>query len=201
MSETIAFRGTGLKHGDYAHVACDDLDRAAVERLLASWFAWLGDQARITIAPAGETLPAELRVRRWKTRRDLVLFRWRNADETRESFDRVRESFEADHARFDLELTPKTKQPRALVIALDADDVFSPAGAVGLANRAFAAAGFPACARYDLACSGPVSRRITRPAPLIPQTRGYRVGSSIGRVLGRSIWWIRRFASWGRGRD
>jgi hypothetical protein len=201
MSETIAFRGTGMMHGGYAHVACDDLDRAAVELLLASWFAWLGDHSRITIAPAGEAQSAELRIRRWKTRRDLVLFRWRNADETRESFNRVHESFEADHARFEIEQTPKTKKPRALVITLDADDVFSPAGAVGLANRAFAAAGLAGWTRYDLTCAGPVLRKGTRPCPLIPQTRGYQFGNSIGRVIGRGIWWIRRAVEWGRGRD
>jgi hypothetical protein len=205
MSEIIAYRGRGLMHGGYAQLACDDLDRATVELLLASWFAWLGDRAAITIAPAGERQAAELRIRRWKTRPGVVLFRWRNADETRASFHRVHESFRAAHARFDLELTPKTKKPRALAITLDADDVFSPAGAVGLANRAFAAAGFPGCTRYDLTCAGPVLRKGTRPCALIPQSRAYQAGSAIGRVLGRiigrGIWWIRRAVDWGRGRD
>jgi hypothetical protein len=198
MSEAIAFRGAGLIHGGSAYLACDELDRASVELLLASWFAWLGDRSAITIAPAGKKLSAELRIRRWQTRRDLALFRWRNADETRASFNRVLESFEAAHARFEIELTPKTKKPRALVISLDTDDVFSPAGAVGLANHAFAAAGFPGCTRYDLTCSGNVLRKNTRDCPLIPQSRAYQAGSSIGRVVGRGIGWIRRAAGLGR---
>jgi len=206
MSETLTFRGQGLAQGGYVHLVCDDLDRAAVELLLASWFAWLGDRSRITIAPAGEKLPAELRVRR-STRRDLVLFRWRNADETRAPFDRVHESFEADHARLGIEQTPKTEKPPAGVITLDADDVFSPAGAVGLANRAFADAGFPGRTRYDLTCTGPVLRKGTRPVAMIPRHRAFHTAISIvlvvpylvGRVIRRGVRWIRRAA--GRGRD
>ena len=201
MSEAIEFRGMGLVPGGSAYLACDDLDRAAVELLLASWFAWLGDHSAITLAPAGEKLPAELRIRRWQTRPALVLFRWRNAGETRASFERVRERFAATHAPFEIELTPKTKKPRALVITLDPGDVFGPAGAVGLANQAFAAAGFAGCVRYDLTCSGSVLAQGTRPCALIPQSRAFHVGSSIGRVLGRGVRWVRTVADWGRGRD
>jgi len=64
------------------------------------------------------------------------------------------------------ELTPKTKKPRAMVIPLDAGDVFTRVGVVGLANRAFEAAGFPDCQRYDLTCSGAVLEGAVRRRPL-----------------------------------
>jgi hypothetical protein len=123
-----------------------------------------------------------------------VLFRWRNADETRESFASAREWFEADRTAFELELTPKTKQPRALVIALAAEDVFTPAAVVGLANRAFAAAGVRPPRRYDLTCTGDVLREGTRPVALVPQEPAYEAGRSIGRALGIGLRWVRRIA-------
>ena len=191
MSEPVEFRGQAPVPGGYAHFACDGADRATAELLLASWFAWLGDRAAVTIAPAGEPLSAELRIRRWKSRADRVLFRWRNADETRESFARVREWFEADRSAFELELTPKSKQPRALVIALAAEDVFTPAAVVGLANRAFAAAGVRPPRRYDLTCTGAVLREGTRPVTLVPEDPAYEAGRSLGRVLDAGLRWVR----------
>lgn len=194
MSEPVEFRGQIPVPGGYAHFVCDGVDRPTAELLLASWFAWLGDRAAVTIAPAGDPLSAELRIRRWKSRADRVLFRWRNADETRESFASVRAWFEADRTPFELELTPKTKQPRALVIALAAEDVFTPAAAVGLANRAFAAAGLRPPRRYDLTCTGDVLREGARPVALVPQDPAYQAGQSLGRVLGAGLRWVRRIA-------
>jgi len=199
VSDAIVFRSRGLVPGSYAAVACDDLDRATVEMLLASWFAWFRDPTVLTIAPAGRPESAELRIRRWKTRPDLVLFRWRADGEARASFGRVREGFEADRTAFELELTPKTKQPRAIVVALPADDVFTPAAAVGLARRAFAAAGVPDTGRYDLTCRGHVLKKGTGARPPIPVSEAFRAGQSIGRMLRPAVRWWRRAARWGRG--
>jgi hypothetical protein len=201
VSEPLEFRGQGPVPGGCAHFACDGVGRGTAELLLASWFAWLGDRAAVTIAPAGESVAAELRIRRWKSRADLVLFRWRNADETRESFARVREWFEADRNAFELELTPRTKQPRALAVALAAEDVFTPAAAVGLANRAFAAAGLRPPRRYDLTCTGDVLREGTRPVALVPQDPAYEAGRSIGRALGGGVRWAQRTRRWMRGNE
>jgi hypothetical protein len=192
VSDTFEYQGYGLVPGGYAHGSCFGVTRATAEGLLKSWFAWLGDRSAVTIAPAGEVVAAELRVRRWKTRPDRVLFRWRNADETRASFAWVRAAFVADRTAFDLELTPKTKQPRAIVVPLVEADVFTPAAALGLANRAFAAAGLPEPERYDLTCSGPVLATGTRPVALVPREPSYEAGRAVGRALGAALRWVRR---------
>jgi hypothetical protein len=199
VSEAIEWRGFPLVPGDYAHLFLGGVDRPLVELLLASWFAWLGDRAAITLAPAGGAQAVELRIRRWKTRPDLVLFRWRNADATRASFGRVRERFEAERQAVEIELTPKTMQPRAMVIELAAADVFSPAAAVGLAKRAFAAAGLPDAGRYDLTCTGHVLEQGTLPRRLIPPSGVFQAGRSVGRILGTGRRWAMRAMQWVRG--
>jgi len=201
VREAIDWRGFPLVPGGDAHLSLGGLDRPLVELLLASWFAWLGDRSAITLAPAGEAQAAELRIRRWKTRPDRVLFRWRNADATRASFARVRERFEAERQAVEIELTPKTRQPRAMVIELAADDVFSPAAAVGLAKRAFAAAGLPDTDRYDLGCTGHVLEQGTLPRRLIPPSDALQAGRSVGRILGTGRRWAMRAMEWVRGSE
>lgn len=201
MLTSIPFSGWGLVRGAYGDAQYSGLERVQVEALLACWFAWLDDRAAVTISLSGQPLSAELRIRRWRTRPDQVHFRWRNADATRAAFSRVCEAFQAAQLQFEVELTPKTKQPRALVIALAADDVFGPASVVGLVNRAFAAAGLPTGDRYDLACSGRVLRDATRRLELVPQSRAYTTGRSLGAIAAPWFRWVRLALSRLRGRS
>ena len=71
-----------------------------------------------------------VRMRRYKTRPDQLLFRFRNKDKTRPAFDQVVAALERDKIPFDTELTKIRKRPRAVVVDFDATQ------AAGYANLA-----------------------------------------------------------------
>jgi hypothetical protein len=76
-----------------------------------------------------------------------------------------------------------------MAIALAPEDVFTPAAAVGLAMRAFAAAGLPDGERFDLTCSGKVLATPTLPRRLIPQRD--QSARSLARLARRAMRWVR----------
>jgi hypothetical protein len=179
--------GSGFRPGSFGTANYNDLDRLSVERLLTSWFAWLRDGSRIHIRPAGETIEAELQIRRWKTRPHVVLFRWRNSVPTREVFEVVQRAFARDRREAHVELTAKTGRPRAVVVSLPTVDVLGPAWAMGLAESAFEVAGSTASGRFDVSCSAHAMATAARDVPLIPLDDAWTSGFSVGRSIRKII--------------
>jgi hypothetical protein len=190
--ETLA-SGTGFAPGEYGEGSFENLGRLSVEHVLRSWFAWLDDRSRIHISPTGHAIEAELQIRRWKTRADMVLFRWRNSDSTRETFEIVRATFALERPTAELELSRKASRPRAVVLSIEAADVMAPAWAMGLAISAFHAAGVATADNFDIRCGAHVMDKATQEVDLIPLNASWANGFSFGGKVGRAI---RRLGGW-----
>jgi hypothetical protein len=67
----------------------------------------------------------QVRMRRYKTRPDQLLFRFRNADKTSPAFEQVVAALDRDKIPFDTELTKIRKRPRAVVVDFDATQAAS----------------------------------------------------------------------------
>ncbi len=179
------FEGTGLIPGRYGTARLPGLSRPDAEAILRSWFAWLRDRSRVYLSPAQSNLEAEFLVRRWKTKPAEVEFRWRNSGATRHSFMEVVSSFKQERRPFTIELTAKTRRPRAIVTATLAEDVLAPSWAMGVAIAAFAAATERLGQEFDLCTQSHVLPIGMNDAPLVPLSRSYRLGRSFGKALGR----------------
>jgi hypothetical protein len=177
-------KSRGLMPGGPALLTVRDVPRAELEDLLRSWFAWFEDRSRIDISPAGSDLKAELRVRRWKTKADLIVFRWRNADSTRASFDAVDRALTGQGVTVVREWTKKTKKPRSINVEVERSSVLAPATAVGLCLRAFKAAGIADTETFDVKCGGHV-RREGGEVPLVPLSQAFEWGKKVGQTVGR----------------
>lgn len=190
------FEGKGFVPGRYGSVVYRSLKRLEVEHLLRSWFVWLADKSRIQVAPTSREMAAEFYVRRWKTKPPLVLFRWRNADATRPSFEAVRVAFLRRYPESTIERTPALGKPRALVLSFPLGEVQAPSWALSLAVRAFEAAGETAVDTFDLRCSARVLENPSADVPLEPTDRAWESGYRLGSTLGRGIKAVpRRFTS------
>ena len=181
------YEGRGFVPGGYGDVRYVSIPRDVVERLLHSWFHWLVDRSRVHLRPAGSPFEAEFQLRRWKTRPDLVLFRWRNSAPTRSVFERVRDRLSVDHPEATVELTPKTRRPRALVLSIAADDVLAPAWSVGLAVSAFRYSGMEAVSSFDLEVQAHAQSSISQEVRLEPLSKAWSTGKQIGAALRRTI--------------
>lgn len=164
-----------------------------------SWVYHLDDRGVMYVAYSGASAFVELRKRRWKTRPDVLLFRYRNADATRTSFIAVRDRFASDGVQYQIALTRKTRRPRALEVRLDPYDPHMPRVALNLAVRALGDAPTDPPS-YDVWCAGKVRDDTTEaPMPLeYPlkvrrQDKAYDLGFRIGAT-------VRRVISGGRGR-
>ena len=82
-----------------------------------------------------------VRMRRYKTRPDQLLFRFRNADKTRPAFDQVVAALDRDKIPFDTELTTIRKRPRAVVVDFDATQAAGYANLAHLTKLCFDAMG------------------------------------------------------------
>jgi hypothetical protein len=135
----------------------------------------------------GSPLEAEFLIRRWKTRSDLVQFRWRNSAPTRPVFERVCERFSVEYPEATLEWTPKTRRPRALVLSIPAGDVLAPAWSVGLAVSAFRYSGIESVSSFDLEARAHVQSSASQEVPLEPVSKAWAAGRKIGAALRRTI--------------
>jgi hypothetical protein len=184
---TSQFKGRGFIPGGYGDVTFAAVSRAEVEYLLRSWFAWLADSSRIHVRPCRSVIEAELQIRRWKAKPDLVFFRWRNSASTREVFDRVLAVFQVERPEVTIELTPKTRKPRALTLSTRADDILAPSWAMGLVGSAFRHAGVGAVSCFDLSTMAhalPIGRTSI---PLEPLSRAFVIGNRVGRAARRLL--------------
>ena len=135
----------------------------ALEPYLRSWGQWLDERGRIVVRDVVTQAEFEFRKFRYATRPDQLVFRFRNADSTRPFFANLRAVLDRERVEYELELTPKTKQPRAIAVALDPSEVFSPLVAVGLAKQALAAIGGDPQRRIQVRADGRLRR-----APDVP---------------------------------
>jgi hypothetical protein len=166
------------------------LTQAEVLACLRSWAYHLDDRGVIHLALAGTDAFVELRKRRWKTRPDLLLFRYRNADTTRHTFATVRKRFDDAGVGYEMTVTRKTRRPRALEVALDPYDPLSAQVALNLAVRAFGESSSTSLS-YDLACSGHIREDAIDPPIALEypdgarrQDKAYELGFRVGSVVG-----------------
>ena len=157
---------------------------ADVEPFVRSWGQWLDERGRIVIRHPVSGAEAELRKRRFKTRPDVLLFRYRNADANKGTFEEIRARFDREEIEHELERTRRQNRPRALVVALDPDDVFTPVAAVRLLNVTLG----PADTELQVFCEGGMRSGEDVPAiAKIPPTQAYRAGYEFGSRVGR-LW-------------
>lgn len=134
------------------------VDRVSKEHALAcirEWVPVLADRGKIQLWVSGRDEYVEFVKRCWKTRRDLLIFRYRNADATRESFTYVREHFDELGIDYQLALTKKTKRPRAIEVTLDPYDQCTPQAALWLVAEAFGSL-LDDLSSFDVSCTGEV---------------------------------------------
>ncbi len=113
------------------------------------------------------------------------------ADDSRRTFPIVRAALEEAKIDYELELTRRTRGPRAVAVVLDGRDVLMPAAALRLIDVVFGAL----CARtpeFLIWCEGrlqaaPDSDSIPLIAPIAAQRAGFRVGVALGRLV-RTVW-------------
>lgn len=159
-----------------------------LERFVRSWAQWTEERARIVVKVLSTNAEFEFRKRRYKTQPDEIHFRVRNADSTRQFFRRIRERFDRDKIDYQLELTAKRKQPRALCVPLNAANVLTPLAAVRLAAVVVEEIHDGSPSRLQTWLDGDVRRPPDVPAvELIAATQGYRVGESLGYRVGRGL--------------
>jgi hypothetical protein len=161
---------------------------AELEGYIRSWGRWLDDRGRIVVRHPPSGVEIEFRKRRYRSRPDVLLFRYRNDQAGRKYFACVKSAFDSAGISYDLELTPKLHRPRAVVVALDPRDVFTPIGASRLVMVAFGSEDDRPVAGLQVFCEGRMRREIEEPTvDLIAyqQARraGFRFGYRIGRLL------------------
>jgi hypothetical protein len=169
-------------------------DNLAVQDLagyIRSWGPWLADRARIVVRHARTDAETELRKHRFATQPDKIVFRARNIDATRKYFLTIQRALDNEHVSYQLEVTPKRRQPRAIAVALVAEDIHTPAAAVKLIERAFGALGALEPV-FSVHVEGQIRSAPDTPGvPLIPWRQdhagGYRLGETIGRAVKRIL--------------
>ena len=184
---THQFKGRGFTPGGFGDVTVEGLSRIKVEQFLRSWFAWLADSSRIHVRPSRSLIEAELQIRRWKTRPDLVFFRWRNSASTRDLFDQVRSALQAERPEIDIELTPRTRKPRALALSTRADDPLAPSWAMALVESAFRHAELGVVTSFDLSTMAHALPNGPPLIPLEPLARAFVMGTQVGRAARRIL--------------
>jgi len=170
----------------YENLAVQDL-----AGYVRSWGPWLADRARIVVRHARTDAEVELRRQRFSTQPDKIVFRVRHIDATKKHFPTIQRALENAPVSYELELTPKRREPRAIAVALAAEDIHTPAAAVKLIERAFGAIGALEPG-FRVQVEGQMRKAPDGPVvPLIPWRQdhagGYRLGETIGRAVKRIL--------------
>ena len=163
-----------------------DLSLDKVVEYVHSWAPWL-ESGRIVVTHRDVSAEAELRKRRFASMPDVVVFRVRNADATRRHFQTIRSALDNSGVVYELELTRKTKQARAIAIELVAEDIHTPAAARKLLERIFPAVGASGTS-FSVYVDG--TMRIAPDVPnvrLIPWRQDHRTGFRLGAAFGRAL--------------
>src|SRR4029434_9297757 len=82
-----------------------DLTLTDLEPFLRSWGAWLGNRGEILVRHKDAEPIVRFRKRTYRRRPNVLLFRYRNADESRDSFSVVRAALETSGVGYEVELT------------------------------------------------------------------------------------------------
>jgi hypothetical protein len=122
---------------------------------IREWAPLLADRGKIQLWVPEHEGYIELLKRCWKTRPHLLIFRYRNADATREHFEVVRERFDDAGIDYELALTKKAKRPRAIEICLDPFAATTPETALELTAQASSCA-LDEILTFDVACRGSI---------------------------------------------
>lgn len=163
-----------------------------IEPFIRSWGEWLDAHGRIVLRHPPTGAAAEFRKERYRSGPDILRFRFRNADTNRVHFARVRAAFETARTPFSVDLARRRRGPRALTVALQVGNVYTPVAAARLALLAVAALapGQPFAA--EVLCEGRLRARSDAPAVrMIPDTEARRRGYRFGLRLARAVRWLR----------
>ena len=165
-----------------------NLSLTDLEPFLRSWGAWLGNRGEMLVRHQGAEPIVHFRKRTYKRRRNVLLFRYRNADESRATFSVVRAALEGARVGYEVELTRRTRQPRALVVALDPGDVWMPTAAMRLIDTVFRALQVDTTSGFLVWSQGrfqakPDRENVPLIAPSGAQRAGFRMGVALGRLV------------------
>jgi hypothetical protein len=167
-------------------VVYDKLSLADVAPLIRSWGPWLAERGRIVARHADSDAEVEFRKRRYSSQPDVLMFRVRNADASKHHFPAIRRAFDASATQYELELTAKRRGPRAIAVALVAEDVHTPAAACNLLALTFSAVGAVGNG-FRIHSEGQMRQAPDAPSvPLAPWRRDYAAGFRFGALLGRA---------------
>jgi hypothetical protein len=179
MAAWIASNHIGSQRADYTIHAASE-----IEPFVRSWGQWLETRGRIVVRQSTSGAEAEFRKKRFKTRAEVLIFRYRNADSSGEHFEEVRSRFDREGVEYGLERTRKQARPRAIAVSLDPADVFTPIAASRLLTLSFVECG----SGLQVICQGRFRRAPDAPSVRkIPPNRAYRAGSIVGRWLARLL--------------
>jgi hypothetical protein len=171
----------GARPAVYRHLSLTE-----VEPFLRSWGTWLANRGMILVRHNDAEPTVQFRKHCHGRRGNALVFRYRNADDSRRSFELVCGAFQAAGIVSEFELTRHTRRPRALTVTLDLADVLMPAAAARLIRTVFEALDVHRHAEFLVWCErrmAPVPDRDD--IPLLPPTVGWRTGFHSGFVLGR----------------
>jgi len=112
-----------------------------LQRYFAVWAPLLDERGDIFVGVPGLTDLIQFRKKRFKSRPDELIYRFRNSGRPKRFFDDAVKVLTSIGTDFELELTKKRRFPRAAIIRLTAEDVLMPSEAVRLCEATFAGLG------------------------------------------------------------
>ncbi len=115
---------------------------ADLPALLNGWVKMLDERGVIHIEHQYSDFSLEFRKKVYKRTPDQLLSRFRNADLTKQYFPNVLSYFQEHEIDHELELTPKLRKHRAIVVALDLDDESAFERGAELVEHALKAVGY-----------------------------------------------------------
>ena len=178
----LYLRARALRPEVYRKLALGDL-----QPFLRSWGVWLDNRGDILVRHEKVDGTVQFRKHLYKRQPNVLVFRYRNSDDSRRSFPVVRAALEEAKIDYEPELTRRTRKPRAVAVALDVRDVLMPAAALRLIDIVFGALG-ARTPEFLVWCEGPfqaVPDRDSIPliAPIAARRAGFRVGVALGRLV------------------
>ena len=115
----------------------------ALQRFFNAWAPLLEERGDIFVGTKAVPELIQFRKRRFKSRPNELVFRFRNAGRTKRFFDAEVRALEATAVDFKIERTKKRKAARAAIVKLEADGPFLALSAVQLCRITFDAIGVP----------------------------------------------------------
>ena len=158
-----------------------------LQRYFADWADHVGERRDILVGTPEIPNLIQFRKKHYKTRPDLLLFRFRNADQSKQYFSAVVAALEQHEVGFRIEETRKRRAPRAAVVELDASDVLLPSAAAHLCRVALSAIGHTEESGVSVCCTGLHPDFDLRVQKVIPTTRGEYAGWRLGYLIGSVV--------------